>query len=491
MRPLGALQALACAVFVRALTVSPAGVRPAQPTLAVVQSAYSLHDAAAAGDANAVELLLAAGLSTDTLNDRSSTPLHLACAFGHDEVAAVLLGCGASSNTPNQEGNTPLHAAVGSGELPCVQLLLSHGADADATSHAGTQPLRSAVHRGDAAMVSAFVASGAELDEATAQAAFWVAVQRLEAAADGAPLPAEVPALLQHVFAADMQQLLRREKQVQNVTCLQPAVEGTGNNVIDDALASTPLHEGRACDGGCCADACSRVVFPTFATDEEVEAFRTELEHAMVEPFHQFSLSKCAFRDARTTLLFVRFVERMRRAIAHEYGLELSSVLPGQAFVARFDGEQDQQGGLHSDESTHREFHYSCVFYMASQHEDFDGGTLLFSDAAPEAGQAQSAEQPGGGAGTVPGAERVLSPLSPSRGMAIIFSSGWENMHIVEPLASGTRIAVPAFFTTQRPEGIDPTPDVNTLWGRFLAPESAEDVRQFMFSWHELCATGR
>eukprot|EP00964_Phaeocystis_antarctica_P164898 scaffold143912_cov99-Phaeocystis_antarctica.AAC.1 len=95
----------------------------------------------------------------------------------------------------------------------------------------------------------------------------------------------------------------------------------------------------------------------------------------------------------------------MRRAIAHEYGLELSSVLPGQAFVARFDGEQDQQsvgvrpgpgsnlrpvsllsrqGGLHSDESTHREFHYSCVFYMASQHDEFEGGTLFFSDAAPE-----------------------------------------------------------------------------------------------------------
>jgi hypothetical protein len=42
----------------------------------------------------------------------------------------------------------------------------------------------------------------------------------------------------------------------------------------------------------------------------------------------------------------VRFVERMRRAIAHEYGLALSSVLPGQTFVARFDGEQDQQAQL-------------------------------------------------------------------------------------------------------------------------------------------------
>ena len=45
-------------------------------------------------------------------------------------------------------------------------------------------------------------------------------------------------------------------------------------------------------------------------SQEEVDAFRAELEHSMVEPFHQFSLSKCAFRDARTTLLFVRFVER-------------------------------------------------------------------------------------------------------------------------------------------------------------------------------------
>ena len=127
---------------------------------------------------------------------------------------------------------------------------------------------------------------------------------------------------------------------------------------------------------------------------------------------------------------------------------------------------------------------------MASQHDDFEGGTLFFSDAAPEDGQAQSAER-STAPGAAPSVERVLSPLSPSRGMAIIFSSGWENMHVVEPLASGTRIAVPAFFTTQRPEGLDPTPDVDALWGRFLAPASAEDVRQFMFSWHELCAPGR
>ena len=39
---------------------------------------YSLHDAAAAGDANAVDLLLYAGLPSDARNAKGSTPLHLA-----------------------------------------------------------------------------------------------------------------------------------------------------------------------------------------------------------------------------------------------------------------------------------------------------------------------------------------------------------------------------------------------------------------------------
>ena len=38
----------------------------------------------------------------------------------------------------------------------------------------------------------------------------------------------------------------------------------------------------------------------------------------------------------------------------------------------------------------------SCVFYLASQRDDFEGGTLFFSDAAPDGGQPQSAEQAGG-----------------------------------------------------------------------------------------------
>jgi len=46
----------------------------------------------------------------------------------------------------------------------------------------------------------------------------------------------------------------------------------------------------------------------------------------------------------RTSLLFVRLVERMRRSIAHEFGLPLSTVTPLQTFVSFFEGRGAQQG---------------------------------------------------------------------------------------------------------------------------------------------------
>ena len=80
-----------------------------------------------------------------------------------------------------------------------------------------------------------------------------------------------------------------------------------------------------------------------------------------------------------------------------------------QTFVSCFIGAQDKQGGLHSDESTHPEFHYSCVLYLSSQQQDFTGGTFMWNDP-PAEGEA--------------GGERTISPMGPSRGSAIIFSSG-------------------------------------------------------------------
>jgi len=319
--------------------------------------------------------------------------------------------------------------------------------------------------------------AGVEIDAEAAHDAFWAAVQMCETKPEEMKLSPEVPRLLRHVFESDLLELRKREKLATNVTCQQPAEDGEGVNVIDQALLDVSLCPGRACSGGVCCEACSRVTFPIFATRAECEAFLEELQYAITPPLHQFSIQKCAFRDMRTTLIFVRLVERMRRVIAHEYGLDLQTVTPLQTFVSCFVGAQDKQGGLHSDESTHAEFHYSCVLYLSTQHMDFEGGTFNFNDPSE-----------------VVGGDRVLTPLSPSRGAAVIFSSGWENMHEVEPLVSGTRFAVPSFFGTHpaRPEDeFAPGDDdvvADELWRTLLSPEETADFRQFMLRWHALLA---
>ena len=470
MARLRSIALLATIAGLSAFAVSPA------PT-----ASFPLHDEAAAGDPDGVELMLMTGYPVDARNARSSTALHIAAVKGHNSVASVLLQNGAPVNAPNADGNTPLHAAVEMGQVEIAKLLLANGADALLPGEEGMTPLRIAAQKGQGAMLTALIDGGAVMDSDTAHEAFWAAVEICETRPEDMPLSPEVPRLLHAVFDADMSQLTSRDKDVRNVTCMQPAVEGGGYEVINDDLLAVDLREGRACADGTCCDACSRVNFPSFATQPEVSAFLSELQFSIVPPLHQFSLQKCAFRDMRTTLIFVRLVERMRRAIAHEYGLALSTVLPLQTFVSCFIGAQDKQGGLHSDESTHKEFHYSCVLYLSTQHLDFEGGTFEFSDP-PDA----------------PSGARVKSQLSPRAGHAVIFSSGWENMHEVEPLESGTRFAVPSFFTTCAPEipelaaaPSDAEGIAEELWRTLLAPEETAQFREFMTKWHGLLAPGR
>ena len=239
-------------VGLHALAVAPPLTKVATPT-------YPLHDEAASGDANAVDLLLMSGLSGDERNAFGSTPLHLAAVKGHANVATVLLQHGSDVNARNEDGNTPLHAAVGSGQHEVVRTLLENGATADVTSDSGKQPLQVACQRGDGKMVSDLIRAGAELDEDSVQMAFWAAVQLVEAKPEGAPLSADVPRLLRHVFDADIRQLIGRGKATTNVTCMQPLVDGTGYDIINDDLAQLPLKEGRTCEGGVCCDECSRV----------------------------------------------------------------------------------------------------------------------------------------------------------------------------------------------------------------------------------------
>ena len=56
----------------RPVAVSTSATQP------LTNAAYTLHDAAAAGDTSAVDLLLLTGYPCEALNAKGSTPLHLA-----------------------------------------------------------------------------------------------------------------------------------------------------------------------------------------------------------------------------------------------------------------------------------------------------------------------------------------------------------------------------------------------------------------------------
>ena len=375
--------------------------------------------------------------------------------------------------------------------------------------------LRIAASRMDSTMVTKMINSGMQMDEETTNAAFWTVVQAVDRAEEmDQPLSADVPIMLHHIFDADLQHLIGREKITLNVTCKQPEESGLtthGMNYIfdDSSHKDLPLIEGRRCEGGTCCDACSRNIYRTFASEAECS----------LQTFPD--LSALTFNNlervsSASIIQFTRLIERVRRTIAYEYGLPLSTILPLQAYSRKYVAGTTQQGGgggegdhviLHTDEATHDGYHYSCVLYLSTQGEDFEGGDFVFNDPVEEGEEdaTSSAEE-----GTLSLEEairrtgRKLTPFHPTRGAAVIFSSGWENMHEVEQITSGTRYAVPCFFTTcPVPEAaytqmVAGKPKTNEgiaddwlhllLAHRKEKPEEAVGrVKELLMKWHYMC----
>ena len=107
-----------------------------------------LHLAAEAGHGEVVRLLLGASASPDARNYGGSTPLHLAAAGGHAAAVAALLDHGAKPSLLNEAGDTPLHEAGRGGHLEVARLLLASGADPNAKSSCGGTPLHAAAAAG-------------------------------------------------------------------------------------------------------------------------------------------------------------------------------------------------------------------------------------------------------------------------------------------------------------------------------------------------------
>lgn len=206
--------------------------------------------------------------------------------------------------------------------------------------------LSTAAMRLDSQTVTTLLKSnpGIHMDEDTTSAAFRAVVNAVDRAeARDEAIPPAVPQMLHHIFDADLQHLLTREKITKNVTCMMPQTEGLTthglNYVFDDGEhKNLPLEEGRRCEDGNCCDKCSRNIFPTFALDDEIN-------------FDTFpGLNTLTFNDVEkvstaTIIQFMRLIERVRRTMAHEYGLDLKTLLPLQAYSRKYVAGTTQKGG--------------------------------------------------------------------------------------------------------------------------------------------------
>lgn len=268
------------------------------------------------------------------------------------------------------------------------------------------------------------------------------------------PSMPRVPELLRHAFDLDVQPREERDgsTRVENVSCLRPAGaslsdEGVpyGYHVRGEALLQLETEPGRACLGGSCSQACSRVQRAGFATADECDALRREA--TVLLPAAQDGEDLVHLIDfvcggnARGALLMARIVERTRRAIAREYGLPLRSLVPDATFVSRISAApsganqasaaaEDGYAALHSDESSIG-VHYSAVLYLSTQGRDFDGGDFVWRYGGSAVGSAHSACE---------------TRVPPRSGHGIFFSSGWENTHYVDTVVAGTRFAVSMFY---------------------------------------------
>ncbi|MES3002574.1 MAG: ankyrin repeat domain-containing protein [Pseudomonadota bacterium] len=104
--------------------------------------------AAAAGQLEAVELLLARGASLAVTDSRGNTPLHVASAAGHADAVRLLVKWGANINASRaSDGCTALHLACAVGRTDVVKALLENpGIQVNQARDDGGTALHAAAH---------------------------------------------------------------------------------------------------------------------------------------------------------------------------------------------------------------------------------------------------------------------------------------------------------------------------------------------------------
>lgn len=132
----------------------------AEPCDALGRSA--LWWAAADGDGERVDALLAGGADANAADVDGEMPLHAAARANRGQIITRLAQAGADVNARALYATTPLHVAARAGATEAVQALLSAGADPRAADAFEVTPLEDAAVNGHAAAAQLLVETGAD-----------------------------------------------------------------------------------------------------------------------------------------------------------------------------------------------------------------------------------------------------------------------------------------------------------------------------------------
>ena len=142
------------------------------PNTATADGTTALHWAVNRGDAEMVDILVAAGANVSAANRYGVQPLSLAAENGDAAVMDRLLKAGADPNTSMPEGETVLMTAALSGKVDVIKTLLVHGAKVNARDEfLGETALMWAAGRNNADAVRMLVEFGADINIRTNHAA--------------------------------------------------------------------------------------------------------------------------------------------------------------------------------------------------------------------------------------------------------------------------------------------------------------------------------
>jgi ankyrin repeat protein len=132
--------------------------------VAVAGGDVRLLEAAKAGRADVIRVLLRQHVDVNAREEDGTTALHWMVRADDVEIARLLVRAGAAVHVTNRYGVTPLALAAANGSPRMVRLLLDSGADANTSTPEGESVLMTAAKTGEPESITALLDAGADVN---------------------------------------------------------------------------------------------------------------------------------------------------------------------------------------------------------------------------------------------------------------------------------------------------------------------------------------